>query len=189
MAPVIDLKDGIRHRKSLHTGSQFPVESHACRVQVLIVDADRQDEMTEDDFRDFFAPFHLFPGLERSPDILQIIICWIVCYISQRHIGVKELQRLPFSYRNFTVVNITVVTGDGFRTIIDRQEGAEGTVMVRQATVQGFADGIPVRGIGNEVLAAVTGSQQEQGSGQDGKEFLHVRMSLPSKIRIFSEGL
>ena len=177
VAPMINFEDGLGHRQALHAGLQFPEKHHPRGIQVLVVDADGKDEVAEDHFGDFRAPGEGLAGLERGPDILQVKICRIIRYIGQRHIGVQELQGLLFRHRYFTVVNITIVTGKACFAVIEGQEGAQGAIVVRQAPVQGTADGSQVRAVRNEVPSggAVVAGNQAEGQNQQGEKSSHLR--------------
>ena len=92
MAPVVHFEDGFLHAQSLYTLLQFLEEHHAGIIQVLIVDADRQNEMTEEQLWYLITPSHLVACLETGAHILQEEAGWIVGDISHRHVSIEELQ-------------------------------------------------------------------------------------------------
>ena len=96
MAPVVHLQNGIVHRQAFHPLGQFIIKHPAARIQILVVDPDRQHEMPELLLRHVLAPRHLPPDLERHPHIAQVKLSLIIRYIAQRHISIQERHRLPF---------------------------------------------------------------------------------------------
>ena len=96
MAPVVYLEDSIFHAHSLHALLEFFVEHDAGTVQIFVVHAHREHEVAEQEFWGLLAPRHFLPCLERHAHIAEIEGCGIVRGISQRHIGIEELQSLPF---------------------------------------------------------------------------------------------
>ena len=86
MAPVVDLKDRVFHRHSLDARLDLPGEYHSGRVQILIVDPYRKDEVPEFPLGDI--PSHLVPGVKGRTDVGQVIFSRVVREIGQRHVSV-----------------------------------------------------------------------------------------------------
>ena len=52
------------------------------------------------------VPAHLVTGVERGPDIRQVIFSGVISQVSERHVGVEELQRFFFLGCDDKVINL-----------------------------------------------------------------------------------
>ena len=89
MAPVVDLENSVLHVHTLYTRLYLLSEHNSGTIQILIIDPYWQDEVSELPIRNI--PTHLVTGVERGPDVGQVIICGVVSQVSERHVGVEEL--------------------------------------------------------------------------------------------------
>ena len=94
MTPVVDLEYGLLHAHALDALLEFPEEHGTGHVQSLVVDAQREHEVVEQQVGDLLAPRHLFTGLERGAHVLEMELKRVICYVGKRHIGIEELQGL-----------------------------------------------------------------------------------------------
>ena len=78
MTPVVHFQNRIMQRKVLHTVFQLFIEHLTAIVQILIIDTDWENEMTEFAFWNQLTPRHFFFCLQRIINIFQKEFTWIV---------------------------------------------------------------------------------------------------------------
>ena len=96
---MVDLENGIVERESFYAVFQLLIENHPALVEVLIVDADGEDEMEEDVVWDAIAPRHFDAGAERTADVVEVELPVIVRDVANRHVGIQEREGFPFVVR------------------------------------------------------------------------------------------
>ena len=96
VAPVVHLEHGTVHRLARYTLLQLVVIGDAEGVEVLVVDAQGQDEVPPLPARHLLAPRHLVTGTDAHGNIRCPELTGVVHAVGQRHTCVKEVQRILF---------------------------------------------------------------------------------------------
>ena len=92
MAPVVDFEDCIVEREVLDARFEFVIEYPTRRVEVFVIDANREHEVAEFAVGDDFSPRHFGAGLKGCLYVFQEEIAVVACYIAERQIGVEERE-------------------------------------------------------------------------------------------------
>lgn len=92
MAPVVDFEDCIVEREVLDARFEFVIEYPTRRVEVFVIDANREHEVAEFAVGDDFSPRHFGACLKGCLYVFQEEIAVVACYIAERHIGVEERE-------------------------------------------------------------------------------------------------
>ena len=74
VAPVIDFKDSIIHRHGLYPWSQLSEKYRTGFIQILVVDSDRKNKMTQLPLRNALSPWHLLERFHSKVVMLEIIL-------------------------------------------------------------------------------------------------------------------
>ena len=96
VAPMVNLQYGIVHIHVLNPILQFLVKNNTGRVQILVINTQRQDEMLPLTLGHLLAPRHLLAGLQRSTHVGLPELTGIINTIGQGHIGIKEVHSLLY---------------------------------------------------------------------------------------------
>ena len=94
VAPVIHFEDGICHGEILHAVFQLGIEDKARAVQLLVVNACREDEVPEKIFGHYLAPGHFLGSTQGGAQVSQVELARAISNVRQRHISVEKFQRL-----------------------------------------------------------------------------------------------
>ena len=94
VTPVVDFEGSLLHGHALHTLFKLVEHVLAGGVEVLVIDAIDQYEMTEDVFGNGLAPWHLLAGSEGIANLVEEEFGSIVGEVAIRHVGIEELHGL-----------------------------------------------------------------------------------------------
>ena len=100
VAPVVHLKHSIVHAHVPYPVLQLVIEDGAGIVQILVIYPDGQNKMFPFPFGDGLSPRHFLACLQRGLYTTCPIGAVIVHTVRQRHVAVKEIQRLLFGRRS-----------------------------------------------------------------------------------------
>ena len=105
VTPMVHLEHGIVHAHVSYPVLQLVIEDGAGIVQVLVIYPDGQDKMFPFPFGDGLSPRHFLACLQRGLYTTCPIGAVIVHTVRQRHVAVKEIQRLLFGRRSSAARN------------------------------------------------------------------------------------
>ncbi len=99
VTPVVHLQNSLLHRQTPHPILQLVVKHRPRRIQILVVDPNRQHIVQKQLVRHRPAPRHLIGRPERSANIAQIELRPIIRHIPNRHISIQKLHPGPLLLR------------------------------------------------------------------------------------------
>ena len=104
MTPMIHLQGCLIHGQSLQPWHQLCQKHFPRIVKILIVHTISQHIVAEDVLRNFLSPRKILPGRQRKSHLFQKELPVVISQITQRHVGIKKLQRLCFLYRQLLLI-------------------------------------------------------------------------------------